>query len=96
MMYVTQPRDQAGATLRLKESSALPIGAPIGAPVEADIICPDRFVGRSQAELATLPVFYGRRKLALGELFEVKVEDENSDTITVIGDLSHVKRIGHA
>ncbi len=73
-----------GVTLRLKEPTTLPI--------EADSICPDRFVGRSRAEIEALPVYYGRRKVTLGDLFTV--EGENSDRVTVKGDLRHVKRIG--
>jgi formylmethanofuran dehydrogenase subunit C len=71
-------------TLRLRESTTIPI--------EADSICPDRFVGRSQAEIRALPTFYGRRKVTLGDLFTV--EGEDSDQIVLEGDLSHVKKIG--
>jgi formylmethanofuran dehydrogenase subunit C len=71
-------------SLRLKESSSIPI--------EADCISPDEFVGRNQTEIEALPVFYGRHKKRLGDLFEV--EGEDSDTIAVEGDLRHVKKIG--
>jgi len=71
-------------TLRLKEPSSIPI--------EADSICPDRFAGRSQAEIEALPAYYGRRKVTLGDLFTV--EGEHSNHIVVEGYLSHVKRIG--
>jgi formylmethanofuran dehydrogenase subunit C len=71
-------------TLRLKEATTIPI--------EADSICPDNFVGRSQAEIEALPAFYGRRKVTLGDLFSV--EGENADQIVVAGDLRHVKKIG--
>jgi len=71
-------------TLYLEEPSTI--------PTEADSICPDHFVGRSQAEIEALPVLYGRRKVTLGDLFTV--EGEDSDIITVRGDLRHVKRIG--
>lgn len=70
--------------LRLKESSSLPI--------EADCISPDEFIGRNQAEIEALPVFYGRHQMTLGDLFEV--EGDDSDTIVVEGDLRHVKKIG--
>jgi len=75
---------QATVTLRLKESSSIPI--------EADSICPDLFIGHSQAEIKALPVYYGRRRVALGDLFTVA--GENSDDLLVEGDLRHVKRIG--
>jgi formylmethanofuran dehydrogenase subunit C len=71
-------------TLRLRESSSIPI--------EADCISPDEFIGRNQAEIEALPVFYGRHKKRLGDLFEVA--GEHSDTIVVEGDLRHVKKIG--
>ncbi len=83
-----QSRNQVSAkiTLRLKEPSSIPI--------EADSICPDRFLGHSQAEIEVLPVLYGRRKVTLGDLFTVTVKGEDSDSITVVGELQHVKRIG--
>ena len=73
-----------GVTLRLREPTTIPI--------EADSICPDHFVGRSQAEIEALPAFHGRRKVTLGDLFTV--EGEDSDSILVEGDLRHVKKIG--
>jgi len=76
--------DGAGVTLKRKESSSI--------PVEADSICPDRFVGRGQTEIAALPAFYGRRKVTLGDLFEV--EGTGADNVTVSGDLKAVKKIG--
>ena len=76
--------DRGGVTLYRKESSSI--------PVEADSICPDRFLGRGPAEIAALPAFYGRRRVTLGDLFEV--EGAGADNITVSGDLRHVKKIG--
>lgn len=73
-----------GVTLRLKEPTTIPI--------EADSICPDQFVGRSQAEIEALPAFYGRRQVTLGDLFTV--EGKDADQIVVEGDLRHVKKIG--
>lgn len=83
--YVIGMTDETNAvTLRLKEATTIPI--------EADSICPDQFVGRTQAEIEALPAFYGRRKVTLGDLFTV--EGGNSDQIVIVGDLSHVKKIG--
>ncbi len=76
--------DGAGVTLTRKESSSI--------PVEADSICPDRFVGLGPTEIAALPVFYGRRKVELGDLFDV--EGVGADNVTVSGDLRAVKKIG--
>ena len=50
--------------LRLRESFTL--------PVEADNICPDRFAGLSQEEVAALPLLFGRRHLTVGDLFTVE------------------------
>jgi len=74
----------SGTVLRLRESSTLPI--------EADCISPDHFAGRSRAEIKALPVYYGRRKVTLGDLFAV--DGDGEDEIIVEGDLCHVKRIG--
>jgi len=83
--YIMGMADETNAvTLRLKEATTIPI--------EADSICPDQFIGRSQAEIEALPAFYGRRKVSLGDLFTV--EGEDSDQIVVEGDLRHVKKIG--
>ncbi len=77
-------------TLRLREASTIPI--------EADAICPDQFVNRSEAEIEALPVFYGRRQVTLGDLFEV--DGEYADHIAVRGvigapdSLRPIKRIG--
>ena len=76
--------DGAGVTLKRKESSTI--------PVEADSICPDRFVGRGPTEIAALPAFYGRRKVTLGDLFEV--DGAGTDNVIVSGDLKAVKKIG--
>jgi formylmethanofuran dehydrogenase subunit C len=72
-------------TLKLKTSSTIPI--------EADSICPDRFINMSSAEIAKLPVFYGNRKKKLSDLFDI--EGNNPEHIIVVGDLSHVKKIGY-
>ena len=71
-----------GVTLERKEPSTI--------PVEADSICPDRFVGLGQTQIEALPVFYGRRQVRLGDLFTV--EGAGADTITVRGDLKAVMR----
>ena len=70
----------------------LSLREPTTIPIEADAISPDRFVDRTQAEIAALPVFYGRRQMTVGDLF--LVEGGDADQIVVKGDLSHVKRLG--
>jgi formylmethanofuran dehydrogenase subunit C len=76
--------DKNAVTLRLKESTTIPI--------EADSITPDNFIGRSQTEIEKLPASYGRRQVVLGDLFAV--EGGDSANIVLEGKLSHVKRIG--
>jgi formylmethanofuran dehydrogenase subunit C len=78
--------ERSGMTLHRRESSPI--------PVEADTISPDRFMGRSAAEVAALPAFYGRRQVTLGDLFEI--DGANAEHITVSGDLKAVKKIGYA
>lgn len=70
--------------LQLKESSTIPI--------EADSVTPDFFAERDHSAIRALPVFYGRRKVTLGDLFEV--DGERSDRIVIQGDLQHIKKIG--
>lgn len=76
--------EKGGVTLRLKRPTTIPL--------EADNIRPDLFVDRTQAEIEALPVFYGRRKAALGDFFTV--DGGRSDTIVIEGELQHVKKIG--
>ncbi|GAB4250121.1 MAG: formylmethanofuran dehydrogenase subunit C [Thermoleophilia bacterium] len=78
-------RTRGEVTLRRRESSTI--------PVEADSISPDRFQGLSEEEIRRLPAFYGRRRVTLGDLFEI--EGVNPDQIGVEGDLRHVKKIGY-
>jgi formylmethanofuran dehydrogenase subunit C len=78
--------DENAVTLSLKEPTTIPI--------EADTISPDGFISRGQAEIADLPIFYGRRRVTLGDLFTI--EGEDSEDIVLKGNLSHVKRVGQA
>lgn len=76
--------DGAGVTLERRESSTI--------PVEADSICPDRFVGLGQSEIAALPAVYEGRTITLGDLFEV--EGLGAENVSVSGDLKAVEKIG--
>lgn len=62
-------------------------------PVEADCICPDNFIDRTHEDIAALPVFYGRRKRHLGDLFSV--QGEKSDRIIIEGETDHLKKVGY-
>jgi formylmethanofuran dehydrogenase subunit C len=88
-----------GILLRLKDRLPESSSASASIPIEADCICPDLFAGRSLEEIKSLPVFYGRRKMALSDLFAVESVGQGGDSspphIIVQGDLAHVKKIGH-
>ena len=75
-----------------KDEIILHLKEPSTIPIEADSISPDLFSERSHREIKELPIFFGRRRVSLGDLFDV--EGERSDNIIVQGDLRHVKRIG--
>ncbi|MBS3905638.1 MAG: formylmethanofuran dehydrogenase subunit C [Syntrophaceae bacterium] len=78
-------KEASPITLRLKE--------PTSIPIEADTVSPDHFIGRSLKDIAALPVYFGRRKRNLGDVFHI--EGEESDQVIVEGDLAHVKKIGY-
>ncbi|MFX1297212.1 MAG: formylmethanofuran dehydrogenase subunit C [Promethearchaeota archaeon] len=65
-------------------------------PLEADIITPDNFVGKSVADIKKLELYYGKEVVKLGDFFDVtgKSTDINDTKIMIDGDLSNVKRIG--
>lgn len=62
------------------------------APLEADSITPDRFLGKTAAEIATLPVFHGNEQAQLGDFFAV--EGNGAAEIVVEGDLAGIKYVG--
>ena len=66
---------------------------PLTIPIEADSVSPDVFVDRTRKDIITLPVYFGRRKVSIGDLFHV--HGEKSDRIIIEGDLEHVKKIGY-
>jgi formylmethanofuran dehydrogenase subunit C len=75
--------------LSLKEANKIPI--------EADDINPDNFAGKTEEEIKAILVWYGNSQYPLGDLFNVKVEGNDSVENTKIvfeGDVSRVKRIG--
>jgi formylmethanofuran dehydrogenase subunit C len=62
-------------------------------PVEAEVIAPEHFAGKSAREIAALPVQHGNAQAPLGEFFAV---DGNADDgrVVVEGDCCRVKLIG--
>ncbi len=65
-------------------------------PVEADVISPDNFSGKTAAEIKNLEVYHGNEAKALGDFFGVsgKTADIADTKIVIDGDVSNVKRIG--
>jgi formylmethanofuran dehydrogenase subunit C len=71
-------------TLTLKSQPA--------APLEAECITPDHFLGKSAAEIASLPVLHGNESARLGDFFSVV--GDGAPEIVVDGDLARVKHVG--
>lgn len=77
------------ATITLKTTPTLYL--------EADVITPDAFAGKSKDEILALPVYEGRECYKLGDYFEItgEIGDTPENTkIVVNGDCSKVKYIG--
>jgi formylmethanofuran dehydrogenase subunit C len=77
---------------------------PIEVPLEAEALTPERLAGLSAAQVAALPLAWGRRARLLGEILSVEVEEEGPSSgeeregepprLTLEGDFSRVKKIG--
>lgn len=66
-------------------------------PVEAEVITPDTFAGKSLQEIANLPLWEGKIKRKLGDFFEVTGENSEKPEglkIVIEGDASRIKYIG--
>ncbi len=66
-------------------------------PLDASVISPDVFAGKSLKEIESLEIWRGNKKIKLGEVFEVSGESGQKPediTITIEGDLSKARRIG--
>jgi formylmethanofuran dehydrogenase subunit C len=61
------------------------------APLEAGVITPDNFHGKTTAEIAGMPVIHGNEYVSLGDFFNV--EGEGAAEIVLNGDLSRIKGI---
>ncbi len=71
----------------------------IGIMVEAEVISPDIFAGRTKEEIEGLVVWQGPTNHPLSEFFEVALSGDGPAEETAIlidGDVPRVKRIGHA
>jgi formylmethanofuran dehydrogenase subunit C len=65
-------------------------------PLETENITPDKFAGKSAAEIKKLIIYHGNEEKKIGDFFDVSgYGGEVNDTKIVIdGDLSNVKRVG--
>lgn len=61
-------------------------------PLEADTIAPDRFLGKTAAEIGDLFLLHGNEMVPLGDFFSIF--GDSSAEITIEGDLRRVKWIG--
>jgi formylmethanofuran dehydrogenase subunit C len=64
------------------------------APLEAEVITPDIFLGKSSPDIARLRVTHGNEPAILGDFFTA--EGEGTGEIILNGDLSRVKNIAAA
>jgi len=65
--------------------------------LEAEVIKPDEFAGKTIEEIKELPVYFGNTVQKLGDFFEVSGSaEENAENLRIVveGDVSRVKRIG--
>ncbi|MEM3383804.1 MAG: formylmethanofuran dehydrogenase subunit C [Nitrososphaerales archaeon] len=75
----------------------LKLKAKVERPLDASMISPDVFAGKSLKEIESLELWRGNKKIKLGEIFEVSGETAQKPeeiTITIEGDLSRARRIG--
>jgi formylmethanofuran dehydrogenase subunit C len=65
-------------------------------PIEGKNISPDVFANKSAKEIAALEMWEGNRKLAIGDLFDIKVDRSSSEelTIKIEGNVGTVRNIG--
>ena len=65
-------------------------------PLEAEVISPDQFAGKSAAQIKKLIVYHGNEEKTLGDFFDVTGNGSEINDIKIVidGNLSNVKRIG--
>jgi formylmethanofuran dehydrogenase subunit C len=67
---------------------------PFKLPVIAHCINPTLFQDKTCIEIETLTVWEGNKQKALSNLFRIEEREPEDTTITINGDLTHVRQIG--
>ncbi|MEJ2296433.1 MAG: formylmethanofuran dehydrogenase subunit C, partial [Candidatus Lokiarchaeota archaeon] len=65
-------------------------------PLEADVITPDNFAGKTLKEIKGFELFLGNEIVKLSDFFDVSGKSGSKEDTKIIieGDLSNVKRVG--
>ncbi len=62
--------------------------------IEAPAITPQKIADRTNQEISEIKLWTGRRKLKLGQVFEIQEGHQSNWDIEILGDTSRIKRIG--
>jgi len=62
--------------------------------VEAEAIRPDVLEGKTATQIQRTPIWAGRRKMTIGDVFDVQLRESDEPCVEILGDASRVKRIG--
>jgi formylmethanofuran dehydrogenase subunit C len=66
-------------------------------PIEADVLSPDVFAGKTLQEIRNLPIYYGNEKVKMKEYIHAQGKTANrpeEQLIVIDGDARHIKQIG--
>jgi len=66
-------------------------------PIEADVISPDVFAGKTLKEIRNLPIHYGNEEIEMKEYIHAQgkvAETPENQMIVIDGDARHIKQIG--
>lgn len=84
----------AGFVKGMGGATRLALKAPLSAAVAAECLTPESLSGRSEAEIAALPVRIGAETGTLGDIFSI--EPGLTEEVILEGDLSRIDGIGRA
>jgi formylmethanofuran dehydrogenase subunit C len=66
-------------------------------PIEAEVISPDVFAGKTLQEIRELPIYYGNEEVPMKEYIHAQgkvAETPDKQLIVIDGDARHIKQIG--